>query len=254
MTRTTPNPSPTIRVSADYASTSRAAAEHITQRAEAAVAARDVFTLVLAGGSTPKRLYELLAADPLRERMPWDQTHLFWGDERFVPPEHEASNYRMAQETLIDHVPLPPDHIHPVPTNLDSPSEAAAAYEAALQAFFNTHADTTAFDCVLLGLGTDGHTASLFPEDAPHASPDTNSWVRAVTAPPRHTPRQRVTLTLPALNQAREALFLVSGAQKRDAVQAVLEQTDLSLPAAHVAPRETLTWFVDEAAYGARDA
>ena len=244
-----PDVTPATKVFPDHEAMSRAAAAHIAERADAVLSQRDVFSLVLAGGGTPKRLYELLAETPFRDMLPWKQVHIFWGDERFVPADDPASNYRMAWEALLRHVPIPSGNIHPIPTDIESPSLAASKYEATLRTFTDDYSGDCTFDCILLGLGRDGHTASLFPEDAPHAAPDTDAWVRAVTAPPRHTPRQRVTLTLPAINQSLDALFLVSGAGKRDAAQAVLDRSDASLPAAHVHPRRKLLWFLDEAAY-----
>ena len=207
---------------------------------------RDRFTLALAGGSTPERCYELLATAHHQE-VPWNNVHLFWGDERMVPPDDPASNTAMARRTLLAHVPLPETNVHAVDTTAhDTPKDAAAAYADTLTTFFE---GPPVFDLVLLGLGTDGHTASLFPEDAPHEAPS-DQWVAGGLAPPRHTPRERVSITLSTINRARQVFFLVSGAEKADALTAVREQKDPSLPAAHVAPEEALHWYVDAAAAG----
>lgn len=235
-----------MRVFPDLEALSHAAAEAVVHAAEEAVAERPRFALVLAGGSTPRRLYELLAG-PYRDRLPWAQVHVFWGDERCVPFEVPASNYGMARETLLRHVPLPEEQIHPMPVEGYPPEQAAAAYEELLHTFAATRPEGPLFDLVLLGLGADGHTASLFPEDAPHLAPK-DRWVQAVTAPPRHVPRERLTLTLSALNEARDALFLVAGAEKREAVRAVYHDADAALPATHVHPQRRVRWLLDEAA------
>lgn len=235
-----------LHVFTDYDALSQGAAAAIANAISDGVRARGRFTLALAGGSTPERCYELLAAAH-HEDVPWEKVHLFWGDERMVPPDDPSSNTAMARRTLIAHVPLPETHVHPVDTTAhDTPAAAATAYADTLTAFFD---GPPVFDLVLLGLGTDGHTASLFPEDAPHRAPG-DQWVTGGLAPPRHTPRERVSLTLPTINRARQAYFLVSGAEKSDALAAARGQTDVSLPAAHVAPEEALHWYVDAAAAG----
>jgi len=238
---------PLIRVFPDREALSQAAAERLVEVVEAVLAEKDRVALALAGGSTPRRLYELLA-EAYRDRLPWDRLALFWGDERFVPADHPASNYRMAADALLRHVPLPPDHVFPIPTQAASPDAAADAYDATLHSFFDT--SKPAFDLTLLGLGDDGHTASLFPEDLPHTHDDPARWVEAVVAPLRYEIRPRITLTLPALNASRHVFFLVAGEGKREVLRAVLDQADPTLPAAHVRAREQLTWFVDEAAFG----
>ncbi|MDX1548232.1 MAG: 6-phosphogluconolactonase [Rhodothermales bacterium] len=233
-------PNVTVRILPDGEALGRAAAEAVAAALADAAARQDRVTLALAGGSTPRRLYELLAG-PFRDALPWDRLHIFWGDERLVPPDDEASNYAMAREALLRHVPLPPGQIHPIPT--DRPA-AAAAYTATLRQTFGDEGPT--FDLALLGLGDDGHTASLFPggplPDAP--------WAAAVTAPARYAVRDRITLTLPALCRARRVFFLVSGEEKRAALHRVLDDADPTLPATHVRARETVTWFVDQAAAG----
>jgi len=140
------------------------AASFITIRTRAAIEMRGVATLVLSGGRSPIGLYNILCAHPYFEEMNWERTHIFWGDERFVPRDHDDSNYKMAYETLISKVPLPPENVHNIPVNLSTPQEAAAEYEKEIRSFFKEN-NLESFDVVLLGIGKDGHTASLFPDD-----------------------------------------------------------------------------------------
>ena len=241
-----------VLVFPDREALSRAAAEQLAEVVEATLVAKSRVAIALAGGSTPRRLYKILA-ESYRERLPWNRIHLFWGDERFVPPNHPASNYRMAYDALLRHLPAHPRRIHAMPTEAESPEDAAAAYEVTLWQFFQN--PQPAFDLTLLGLGDDGHTASLFPENTPQAALAPESvrrQVEAVVAPPRYEVRRRLTLTLPALNASRHVFFLVAGEGKRDVLRTVLNDADAALPAAHVQAQEALTWFVDEAAYGER--
>jgi 6-phosphogluconolactonase len=201
--------------------------------------------IALSGGSTPRRLYQLLAAPPRRDGFPWARVHWFWGDERFVPPDDPASNYRMAREAMLSHAPAPADHVHPMPTVGLSPDAAAAAYERTLAAFYGAATlapDRPLFDLVLLGLGTNGHTASLFPgmpvlEERRH-------WVGTMHDPAAGT---RLTLTYPALESSREVVFLVAGADKKAVLQKVLAG-DPAQPAARLHPQGTLRFLADRAA------
>lgn len=206
----------------------------------------DPFTVALSGGSTPRRLYETLAASPFREQVPWQHVHVFWGDERAVPPDHPGSNYRMACETWLDHVALPPRNVHRVRGELE-PGAAAEAYVAELRAFFDLPWPT--FDLVLLGMGDDGHTASLFPGS--EALRESTRPAVGVTAHYQDRPARRVTLTPPAINAARLVIFMVSGASKAQTLQAVLKgpyQPDV-LPAQIIQPTDgRLLWLVDAAA------
>ncbi|WP_263785246.1 6-phosphogluconolactonase [Salinibacter grassmerensis] len=230
----------------DLEALSRAAAQDLTADIRETLRSQDRYALALAGGSTPRRLYELLAAEA-EAPLPWSQIHLFWGDERVVPLDHPDSNARMATDALIDAVPIPADQVHPMPTHLDSPDAAATAYTETLRRHFPDR--STTFDTILLGLGGDGHTASLFPETGtPEQRRADEEWVRPVTAPPRHEISRRLTCTLPVLNGARRAVFLVAGEGKEDALTRVLDRDDSSLPAAQVRPRATLLWYVDAAA------
>jgi len=239
-------PSPTVHAFPDLEALSQAVAAELRSDIREALRTQDRYTLALAGGSTPQRLYELLATEE-NGPLPWSNLHLFWGDERFVPHDHPQSNARMVAEAFGTPLPLPDDHVHPIPTQTDSPDATAAAYADTLRQYFPDRSAT--FDTALLGLGADGHTASLFPETgSPEQRRTDDAWVRAVTAPPRHDVSTRLTCTLPTLNGARRAVFLVAGERKRDALRTVLGHADSTLPAAQIRPREDLLWYVDAAA------
>jgi 6-phosphogluconolactonase len=202
----------------------------------------------LSGGSTPRRLYQLLAEAPFRDAMPWSRIHWFWGDERFVPPDHPDSNYRMVREALLSRATVPPANIHPVPTGGD-PATAARDFERTLQSFYGASALDPAhplFEIELLGLGPDGHTASLFP--GTKVLDENQRWVAEVIGAKAE---DRITLTYPALASSRHTAFLVAGADKREALERVWAG-DKELPAARLAPVGELVWFVDEQANPAR--
>jgi len=238
------DPHPVVLVLPDAGALARAAAGRFVNVAARAVRTRGRFSAALSGGSTPGALYRWLAGDACRDRIPWNSVHLFWGDERCVPPDDPGSNYRLARETLVAHVPIPDANVHRVQTELD-PDAAACAYAEALQGFFGS--PWPRFDLVLLGLGGDGHVASLFPGSA--ALHETGRPVIAVTAQYEDRPARRVTLTLPAINSARQVLFLVSGEAKAGILHAVLESPASQLPARLVHPTAgRLTWLVDAAA------
>ncbi len=229
----------------------RAEAERMVTLATEAIRTRGRCLVALSGGSTPQPLYELLATTPYSPRIDWSRMHLFWGDERCVPPEHPDSNYRMTREALIDRVPLPPENVHRIHGE-DPPEQAAQAYERVLREFFGT-GDTPerSFDIVLLGMGRDGHTASLFPGS--DATTESRRWARAVHV---KQPRDawRVTLTAIVLNAAADVTFLVAGADKALRLRQVLEaeaelESRPTLPAELVRPvNGTLHWMVDSAA------
>lgn len=205
------------------------------------------FAIALSGGSTPRRLYQLLAASPYCDKFPWSRTHWFWGDERFVSHDDTLSNYRMVREALLSRAPIPTMNIHPIPTEGTTPDEAASAYERELNFFYGAaHLDPARplFDVTLLGLGPDGHTASLFPNTAVLVERD--RWVAAVVGVKAEA---RITLTYPALESSRHAAFLVSGEAKRATLER-LRRGDDSLPAARVHPTGTLWIFGDAAAVG----
>jgi 6-phosphogluconolactonase len=191
----------------------------------------------------------------LAPRVDWSRVHVFWGDERCVPPDHPDSNYRMAREALLDRVLLPEANVHRIEGEL-GPEEAAVAYERTLRAFFVEHsgegggAAAPRFDLILLGMGKDGHTASLFPGHP--VLEETKRWVAAVAVPAIAPALPRVTLTLPVLNVAGGVTFVVAGREKREVLRAVLDNPETArdlYPAAMIQPRGRLTWLLDEAAH-----
>jgi 6-phosphogluconolactonase len=229
-----------IEVLADAKSTAVGAAEWIVQQIAATT---DVFRIALSGGSTPRLLYQELATPEFRDRIEWRRVELFWGDERFVPHTDERSNYRMVRETLLAHAPVLIDHVHPIITE-GEPETAAHRYEALLRDVYGSDtfvSEHPLFHLVLLGLGEDGHTASLFP-----GSPvlkDREHWVAAA----RGSSEPRITLTYPAIASSSAVAFLVTGQDKAGMVRRVLEG-DQSLPAARVRSDGQIVWFLDEAA------
>ena len=223
-----------------------AAARAIAEAAEAAVAARGRFTLVLAGGATPRDTYMRLAEPPFADRVPWHRTLVFFGDERCVPPDHAESNYRMANESLLSKVGIPAEHVYRMRGEADDPEEAATEYARTLAEVFQLRrGGLPPFDMVLLGLGLDGHAASLFP-----GSPAAREIFRTVVAVHAAAARipQRLTLTVPAFNAASRVIFLVSGAEKAKVVKAALTDGAI-VPASMIRPAAgTVTWMVDRAA------
>ncbi len=218
-----------VRYFPDMEAMSRFAAGLAADAARRAVAARGGCALVLAGGSTPRRTHELLAGAP---DVPWPNVHLFLGDERCVPAGHPGSNLAMARETLIDRVPLPAANVHPIHCQADAKA-AAGRYAADLEAFFQ---GPPAFDLVMLGMGADGHTASLFPG---HASADAGGWVTAVDGRDGDPPVDRVSLTLAAVNAARMVVFLVAGQAKLELLERMAADPGAAAarwPAARVRP------------------
>jgi len=212
---------------------------------EAALGKEGLVAVALAGGSTPRATYELLRTPSYRERFPWARTHWFWGDERFVPHDDPRSNCRMVWEALLSRVPAPAANIHPVPTRNTTPEAAALAYERTLKSFYGAERLDPArplFDITLLGVGEDGHMASLFP--GVEALKERDHWVAAVTGPQAEP---RITLTYPALESSRNAAFLVSGAAK-SAIVRRLRAGDVALPAARLTPLGELCLFADQAA------
>ncbi len=234
---------PDVRVFPELDELSRAVAEIFAAEAQQAVASSGRCTVALSGGSTPRRLYRFLAFG-YADRLPWAAVQLFMGDERYVPAGDALSNFRMVQDTLIDHLPVPPGNVHPMETTSADPVQAADAYERVLRAHFP--GGWPRLDVVFLGMGTDGHTASLFP-DTP-ALLETVRWVVATRSP--RQPPLRLTLTLPVFNHARHVHFLVAGPAKADALRRVLMSPDApSCTAAGVRPVDGhVTWWVDEAA------
>ncbi len=232
----------------DVEEMSREAASLIVETAIGEVTAKGCFTLVLSGGQTPRRLFEMLSGDPYTGRMPWEKTHLFWGDERFVPRGHPESNFATACRAMISEIPLPIGNVHPVPLGGDSPEASAEIYEDRIRDFFGLgdgDDEIPSFDLVLLGMGADGHTASLFPGS--DVLGEDVRWVRAAEAPEGQTVRTRITMTLPLINAARRVLFLVSGHEKSALVREIREDREKAgekYPAGMVRPAGDLLWFI----------
>ena len=236
-----------VNIVADGSALARAAAERFAQAVEQAVEDRGQAFVALSGGSTPKQMGAILAREPYRSRVPWDRVHVFWGDERWVPLSSPESNAGEAKRGFLDLVPIPIANVHPWETDANSPQEAAAAYESLLRQTFNEVNGAPQFDLVLLGMGDDGHTASLFPNTA--ALAETQSLAVANFVPKMGD--ARLTLTAPMLKAGREILFLVGGPGKADTLEAVLEGPDLpaSFPAQLIRPTlpdNQLCWLVDE--------
>lgn len=231
-------------VCADLDDLARRAAAEWVRTADEAIARAGRFAVALSGGNTPRALYAKLAGEVLRSRIAWERWHFFWGDERSVPPDHADSNYRMAFEALLSRVPVPAANIHRIETER-GPAEAAAAYETALRDFFAMpRGGFPRFDLVLLGIGEEGHTASLFPGSA--ALAERERLVVAVYVEKLKT--DRITFTLPVLNSAAEVAFLVSGKSKAEVVKQTLRD-GADIPAARVAPADgRVLWFLDKEA------
>ncbi len=241
-----------IEILDDPEAMTRRAAEEFVRLAEDAVRAKGRFTVALSGGSTPRALYSLLASGgaPYRSRVPWGRTHFFWGDERHVPDDHPESNFRMAHEVLLSRTPVPAENIHRIRAEDPDAEKAAHDYETSLRDFFGLKAgEPPRLDLVLLGMGADGHTASIFPGTGVIAEADrlvAAAWVGKFSA-------HRITLTPPVLNNAACVLFIVGGAEKADALRAVLSGAfnPDRFPAQAVLPTNgRLLWLVDRAAAG----
>jgi 6-phosphogluconolactonase len=231
-----------IWVYADLESLSHAAAGIFVQQARQAIQVQGRFSVALSGGHTPQRTYELLAQPPFRDQVAWEHAHIFWGDERCVPPDDARSNERMTRQAWLDHVSIPEAQIHPIRC-ADSPGQAARQYEGLLREFFEGRSPS--FDLIFLGLGEDGHTASLFPETP--VLQEQEAWVSEVSV--ANQDLHRVTLTTPIINQAAVVAFLVAGAAKAGILRAVLEgpSGDPRLPAQLIRlTHGELHWLVDQ--------
>ena len=241
---------PTIRAFDAEIDLAQAAADQIVRLATEAIDRRGRFVVALAGGATPRQTYELLADAPYRDAMAWDDIHVCWGDERLVSPSDEQSNYRMAYDTLLKFVDVSADHVHPIPTVKGSAAEGADAYERTLREIFAaTGAQVPTFDLILLGMGADGHTASLFP-----GSPAIDERTRLVVSP--WVPSlgvHRITITPPVIEQARAVMVLASGREKAETLRAVLEGPldPHRLPAQILrGAKGRVTWFVSSMGSG----
>ena len=234
-----------LRVSPTAAEAARAAAEYICSRSGECIRSKGGFTIALAGGSTPRLLYETLASPPYAEQIDWAGWHVFWGDERCVPPDHLDSNYQLASETLLDKVDIPGHQAHRMRGEID-PRESAEEYEEVIRRRLGA---TLSLNLILLGLGDDGHTASLFP--CTRAIEEKERLVVADWVP--HLGTYRVTFTLPLINAAAEVAFLATDDAKADAVRDVLQPSpgSTALPAARVSPASgQVHWFLTKSSAG----
>jgi 6-phosphogluconolactonase len=235
------------RVFPDIDTLSRGALEELLRDLRDAIVKKGRGAIALSGGHTPAKMYALWAAtEKYRSETDWNRVHFFWGDERFVPQDDPLSNYRMTREALLAHVPIPPANVHPVPTGLPTPEKAAEAYDGELRKFFGSAAPE--FDVTLLGLGPEGHTASLFPGSP--ALEEKTRWVTNVRV--AAVPPDRTTLTLPVLNSSRNTYFLVAGKDKREILAALRAEPDSrpsQYPAGRIRPADgRVLWFLDQAA------
>jgi len=243
---TDPNPSPHVEIFADLEAMSIAAARLFARACAESKSSKREFTVALSGGSTPRNLYLLLGSSDYMRAIDWQRVHIFWADERCVPPENEQSNFKLAFDTFLSRVPIPPENIHRVKGE-EPPEQAASTYEDALRQFFGM-SGLPDFDLILLGMGEDGHTASLFP-GSPALAEEKHLAVAAV---PKQPPKvDRVTLTLPVLNNGRRIIFLVTGSAKARILQEILTnaETKRNYPAGLVENTNgELMWFIDKAA------
>ncbi len=236
-----------IHIRADAAAVAEAVARRWAALSSSAIAERGAFHVALAGGSTPRLLYQTLASAAWRDTLDWQHTHVFFGDERSVPPDHPDSNYRMARESLLDHVPIPAEQIHRMKGEQQPLDAAATEYAACLEAVLpRTSQGVPCFDLILLGLGPDGHIASLFPDT--DILRERERWVAPVYVAKLQT--WRLSLTFPLLDQARHVLLLVAGDGKRRIVKAVLagESSEPRYPVQMIQPHGELAWYLDKAA------
>lgn len=235
----------------------RAGAKVFETGAQATLKERSLFTVALSGGTTPQRLYQTLASDRLKKELPWEKVHFFWSDERNVAADQPRSNFHMVWAAMLSHLPIPESNIHRIRTELQTPQAAAEDYESTLRSFFKLSgvSEKPRFDLVFLGLGPDGHTASLFPDGQPSVSIAQKDPNRLVFAPwVNHLGDYRISLTPGVLNEASRVIFLVSGKEKAPILAAVLEgdESGLVYPAQSIQPvHGKLTWLVDQAAASA---
>lgn len=235
-----------VAIYSDVDTLSQEAARYVVRVASESITTHGRFTLALAGGSTPKKLYGLLASEPYRDQIDWALTEIFWSDERSVPPDNEESNYHLAQEALLSKVPISTAQIHRMPADAEDREQASLTYIQEIQRVFGTNG-IPSFDLIQLGMGPEGHTASLFPHQA--SLHEQSRLIMPVTVP--KPPPPRLTFTPPLLNAATHVLFLVAGQDKADALQAVLEgeYNPDEYPAQIIRPTQgEVTWMLDPAA------
>jgi 6-phosphogluconolactonase len=244
--------SPEKTVFPDLETLSFGLSEEVVRVIQSHLKEQEYFSIALAGGNTPKRLYEILAQSHGKE-IPWSRIFIFFGDERCVPPDHLQSNFAMVQKALLSNIQIPSQNINRIPGEIDPPEKAAEVYEKVLKQYLHREGEAPSsfsFDLMLLGIGKDGHTASLFPGD--NALNEVNRWVVSVTSPPYAEPRRRITLTLPVINESRNIFFMVSGEEKKDVVQSLMNEPDKAgvvFPGGMVSSPGRLHWFLDESAY-----
>ena len=234
-----------VLICADAAELAREAARRFAELAVAFTSDAGRFTVALSGGSTPKAMFQILAEKPFADSLPWRSIYFFWGDERCVPPDHAESNYRMANETLLSKVPVPRENIFRIPAENEDHERAAAIYSETLQAFFAD--EQPGLDLVFLGMGADGHTASLFPGTTALCADGGGAAANYVDK----LQSWRITLTADAINRARNVIFLVAGADKAPALKEVIEgpRNPKQYPSQLIMPSHgALLWMVDEAA------
>jgi len=234
------------RVYSDSERLANAAAELFVSTAAESITAQGRFRVALSGGSTPRNVYQLLAGESFRNRIDWSHVDLFWGDERYVPADDRDSNYRMTAEALLRHVPIPAGNIHRVPTEISPPENAAKSYEEDIRRLFGDSVSVPQFDLIYLGLGTNGHTASLFPH-----SPTLHEKSRLVLADfVSEVKTWRISMTAPLLNRGRTVAFLITGQQKAQVLRDVLlgPRDPERLPAQLINPEGKLLWLVDKPA------
>ena len=229
-----------LEILADKSALIERSREIILAQIETAIESRGQFTIALSGGSTPKPLYEALSTQSL----PWSKIHIFWGDERYVPATHQDSNQLMARQAWIDKIEIPDSNVHPMDTTGGDPQQDAAKHEAELRQFFQTSEGFPTFDLILLGMGDDGHTASLFPHTEALTVRD-----RLITVGNKDG-QPRLTFTVPLINQARCVLFVVAGANKRPALKEVFatQGDERQYPSRLIQPQGELLWLLDQAA------
>ena len=235
-----------IAIYSDLETLSHEAAKYVVQVAQESIAAHGRFTFALSGGNTPKKLYALLATEPYRSQIDWALVELFWSDERCVAPDSPDCNFKLAQDVMLSSLPIPPNQVHRVPADEEDRDAASTAYTQEMQRVFQTDG-VPALDLIQLGMGPEGHTASLFPHQA--SLSETQRLVMPVTVP--KPPPPRLTFTPPLLNAAIHVLFLVTGADKAEAVQEVIEgeHNPQEYPAQIVQPTQgEVTWMFDTAA------
>lgn len=232
---------PNIEVVADQSALIKRSQQIVVDLAKSAIADHDRFTIALSGGSTPKSLYEALA----EEALPWSKIHVFWGDERYVPANHPDSNQLMAREAWLDKIEIPAENIHPMDTNGADPQQDAQSHETHIREFFQQPTGVPTVDLILLGMGDDGHTASLFPHTEALTVSD-----RLITVGNKDG-QPRLTFTVPFINQANYVLFMVAGASKNPALQEIFApQGDSNLyPSRLIQPQGKLLWLLDQSAY-----